>query len=149
TKYAEVHRQFTQRTGRILPQQPPKGNPVRMCSVLFLEKKRESILDTLGSHVFEPAIATGRMDWRSLAIEVTPRAIRSFWDGRLACELPFADLMEKSRSAQQEYNRQQPNSAFADENISNFSPRGGLGLFVSDGSASFRRVVIEPLNGSE
>jgi hypothetical protein len=42
-----------------------------------------------------------------------------------------------------------PEDPFGHGLISLYAPRGGLGLYVQNGAASYRRVVIEPLEVTE
>jgi hypothetical protein len=64
-------------------------------------------------------------------VEVTPETVRPFWEGEaLGAAQPVAELLEKVPL---------PGPKFE------FSPQGGVGLYVERGRASFRNVVVEPL----
>ena len=75
-------------------------------------------------------------DWHEFIVEVRPEKLRVLWDGAVVGDL---DAPRLALYAQ----------ALADDGpaaeVPAFSPRGGLGLFVYRGTASFRRVVVEPL----
>jgi serine/threonine-protein kinase len=153
-KFAEKQKQFTERHGILLQHPAPKGNYVTLRFNLLLEKPPRptawGVNASFGSGTFEPFIANKEQDsWRRLAVEVTPRTIRCFWNGQLACEQSFTDLTARARQRLRERNRKYPGSPPVEEEMVNFSPRGRLGLCVCDGSASFRRVVIEPLEEGE
>ncbi len=152
-RFADVQAQFTKRTGRVLRQPAPPGNYVAFHSHLYLEKRPPEAAwgfsMSLGASGIEPAAATGKRDWRQLAVEVTPRALRGFWEGELAYELSFADLAEKTRHVWRSHNQKRPGNPITEEDAVNFSPRGKLGFYVQNSSVSFRRVVIEPLENPE
>jgi hypothetical protein len=88
-----------------------------------------------------------RSDWRPFWIEVTPRGVRAAWG-----EEPLADLTTKELAAHvQTVLKGKPAlDAALPERAGGakieFPPRGGLGLLIYNGSASFRNVAIEPLN---
>jgi hypothetical protein len=73
--------------------------------------------------------------WRRLAVEVTPEAFGGSWDGKQLPAVSRAELLASSRSLRVRHLGLSPD----------FSPRDGLGLYLNAGSASFRRVVVEPL----
>jgi hypothetical protein len=81
------------------------------------------------------------MPWRKLAVEVTPAAVRVFWDGQLLPDGEISvDRLEKHVNMNYQLTRRDiPGTPF------NFSARGALGLVVNRGSASFRNVAVEPL----
>jgi hypothetical protein len=150
SRFEEKKFRFKQTTGRELKQRPPEGNYITLHSPLFLDnhlpRSRSLGLGmSRGSSAFKPVAAGAEDPWRQLAIEVTSHGIRAFWDGRLSCELSFADLSKSAKQSLLAYNRNQPDSPFTEKEVANFSPRGGLGLLVTNGSAFFRRVVVEPL----
>jgi len=133
-------------------QRPPNGNVVSLQSQLLID---EDPLDprTLRYNekggLFEPA-PPGRPDWRPIAVEVTPQGVRGFWGGKLFCELPADLAVERLKEHMDAFRKDQPdNNPFAEVVVPKFAPRGGAGLYVYNGSASFRRVVIDPLEKSE
>jgi serine/threonine-protein kinase len=147
-QFERARDRFKLRTGRESQQPPPTGNYIRLNSQLFVENELPhswSLSEALGSGSFKPVAAGAEDPWRPLAIEVTSHGIRAFWDGRLSLEISFADLSKHVKESLLAYNSEQLDSPFTEEEVVNFSPRGGLGLFVLNGSAFFRRVVVEPL----
>jgi serine/threonine protein kinase len=73
--------------------------------------------------------------WRQLAIEVTPEGLEAFWECKSIGKLSRDTLLESSMMLE----LRPPAPPFA------FAPEGALGLYVFQGMASFRRVVVEPL----
>jgi serine/threonine-protein kinase len=146
--FEEARDRFKLRTGRESKQPPPEGNYITLNSHLFIENELSNswrLSESLGSSHFKPVAAGAEDPWRQLAIEVTSHGIRAFWDGRLSYKLSFDDLTNRVKKNLLAYNMKQLDSPFAEKEIVNFSPRGGLGLLVINGSAFFRRVVVEPL----
>jgi serine/threonine-protein kinase len=82
-------------------------------------------------------------EWRTLTVEVSPDAVRAFWGPRNqpAGVLPVREALENLRKAQAQAPRGNPSRALQPE----FAVRGGVGLLVQQGAASYRNVVIEPL----
>jgi serine/threonine-protein kinase len=82
--------------------------------------------------------------WRSLALEVWPEVVRAFWgegdQAVLIGEISCAELQQLGANRIKPRDKQSPKPVFT------FAPQGGLGLFISKGSASFQNVVVEPLN---
>jgi hypothetical protein len=99
-------------------------------------------------------VGVGFTDWRQLVLEVRPRAVRAFWEGQPLRTLggvqewatdKLAENVREHQELVRETAPQEPTTSLPPD----FFPRGGLGLYVKLGSASFRRVVIEPLNETE
>jgi serine/threonine-protein kinase len=86
------------------------------------------------------------MPWHDLEVTVTPRCYRASWDGR-----PLQEMTEPwfvQFAAWQLASRRQmlPHAAHVlPEAPAALPTRGGLGLYVSHGSAAFREVVVTPL----
>ncbi|HEY7314250.1 MAG TPA: serine/threonine-protein kinase [Gemmataceae bacterium] len=132
-------------------QPPPQGNPVQLQAHLYVEGDAASPWEhRIGcvSGVFQPA-GYGKTDWRKIAVEVTPQSIRAFWEDRLAGEIPTARLAQLVKENLDTTRKNQPDNPFVNALAPDFVPRGTLGLYVHRGSASFRRVVLKPLNGPE
>jgi serine/threonine-protein kinase len=87
-----------------------------------------------------PGAEAGSEDWHALAVEVTPAQLRVFWDNRPVGTVSAAALKISSQAFEED-------GAAPGRPRFELAPRGGLGLFVYRGSASFRRVVVEPLAG--
>jgi serine/threonine-protein kinase len=79
--------------------------------------------------------------WRKVAVEVTPQTVRAYWEGRLLGGLSTAEIRARFQDVKRGV-AQAPGATSPDLGC---SPRLGLGLFVTGGSASFRRVRVEPL----
>jgi tRNA A-37 threonylcarbamoyl transferase component Bud32 len=79
--------------------------------------------------------------WRKLAVEVTPKKVRVWWEGQLVPdgEISVDRLAAHVNNTYRLIGKGQPGPTFA------FAPRGALGLFVNRGKASFRNVAVEPL----
>jgi hypothetical protein len=75
--------------------------------------------------------------WRDIRVKVTLEGLQAYWAQKLLPDLPrakFDEILE----------------GFAEElpgNLWRALPRGGLGLYVKNGSASFRNVIVEPIVG--
>jgi hypothetical protein len=126
---------------------PPRGNPVTLDPHLYTEHEPEPWHAPIlcgPRDYFEPVGVGGRM-WRELMVEVTPDGIKGFWSGKVFGQLSSPLLLEFTNKYLAGIRKEQANDPFARDFEPIYAPRGGLGLFVSDGSASFRRVVIEPL----
>jgi hypothetical protein len=85
----------------------------------------------------KPVMALG--PWRKLAVEVRPESIQVFWDDKCFVTVPRGKLIRSAMPLVHERDQ-----ALA-TNPPQYAPRDGLGLYVSQGVASFRNVVIEPL----
>jgi hypothetical protein len=91
---------------------------------------------------FQPARAVGILGpWRKIDVEVRPQSVKVFWEGNLIATTPRTVLKMCARPLSARPQDPLPPDA------PQFLPRGGLGLFVSLGMASFRNVTVEPLDG--
>jgi hypothetical protein len=135
----EVAKKFP---GKILP-----GNTAKLDLRLYCDANRALGHRDSGraSQRFPPAGITGG-DWRPFRIEVTPEAIRATWCGELFDELTTVELAAHVRVVLE---KNPPLDAALPQRAGGvkieFPPRGGLGLLIYNGSASFRNVVVEPL----
>jgi serine/threonine-protein kinase len=128
---------------------PPKANPVRLGARLYTDRKPRPLWDEeiqgVAPELFQAAGASGG-PWRTLKLDVTPQSIRATWGKKdVVGELPAVDLETNTLEA---LNRMQGRKAQGPplRGISpRFNPRAPLGLYVNKGSASFRRVMIEPI----
>ena len=88
--------------------------------------------------VFLSAEATRTANvWRHLSVEVRPEKVNVFWEGQALPELSRAELRKLGQSIVVGNEVVVPEFEFA--------PDGAVGLYVSQGKASFRHVTIEPL----
>jgi hypothetical protein len=93
------------------------------------------------SFLFPPARPVGALGpWRAIAVEVRPETMKVFWGGKCIATTPRKVLLRKARTLLAKANQPLP------ANSPQFLPRGSLGLCVSQGVASFRNVIVEPLN---
>jgi serine/threonine-protein kinase len=126
----------------------PKANPVYLDTRLYAEGKPRPLWDTgmpgLAPELCKPAGASGG-SWRRLTLDVTQDNVRGTWGEKEAIgELSTALLEEKARMALATMQDLKAQGASLKGIDPQFSPRGALGIYVYKGSASFRRVVIEP-----
>jgi serine/threonine-protein kinase len=104
--------------------QPPKG----------LKLSPTPAGETLFPFSFPPE---GEKPWRPLAIEVTPERVRIVCGDRHT-DVPREEVEGQARAAI-------GNAPDVPIDEPAFSTRDGLGLYVCQGAASYRRVVLEPL----
>jgi len=119
-------------------------DPQQKYSVAGLSLKRKPARNIFESKptpaykVFLSAKATvGVAVWRHLSVEVRPEKVNVFWEGQALPELSRAKLRELCQSWVVGNKVMVPEFEFA--------PDGAVGLYVSQGKASFRHVTIEPL----
>jgi serine/threonine-protein kinase len=95
------------------------------------------------SEVVQPHGENNRM-WRSLVIEVEADEIRIFWEGnnQPVLSVPTGQVEKSLQIGIAEARRK--NMPVSEVPLA-FVPRGGLGLRVMKGTASFRNVSVEPL----
>jgi hypothetical protein len=131
--------------GVVLPP-PPIGNRLSLiCRVYGRECTdwNDDYSSTAGSwDGFKPAGHAG--PWRSLVVEVTPGEVRVFWDGAPAARFTVspARITDLAANAVPELKDKHPEFPGV---RATFNPRGSLGLYAWQGSASFRSVVVEPM----
>jgi serine/threonine-protein kinase len=111
--------------GLRLYQQPPAG------------LRRDSVLVGDLQYPFDFP-APGTKPWRRLAVEITPERVCVDCGDRRIIDCPRAELADQFRSM-----GRSDVAPLAGEPA--FAPWEGLGLYVSQGGASFRSVVVEPL----
>jgi eukaryotic-like serine/threonine-protein kinase len=122
-----------------------KGNPVHIMPYLMLKADVDSPLTQPGAglyrRLFNPAGPDGG-SWRKLLVKVAPEGVDVFWEGQ---HVGFLSASEINQATQESMARIQASSnAIPGTAIQPvFDMSGSLGLFVSKGSASYRRVVIE------
>jgi serine/threonine-protein kinase len=99
--------------------------------------------------LFRPA--RGADVWRPLEVEVGPEAIRAWWgnERQPIGAVTAAKMAESVRRRVMKGGRGLPEGVSLDGVEPRLNPRGGLGLVVVQGSASFKRVVIEPINSTD
>jgi hypothetical protein len=141
----EVHRALV--ANQANPSPPPPGNPLALDPHLFAEAGTGPW--TPGFHYgprfyFEPARAARHL-WRDIGVEVGPRGMRAFWEGQPMGELMAAVYLASTANYVKTLRQQQPDDLHAQGLEPGYSPRGALGLYVRNSSASFREVSVRPL----
>jgi hypothetical protein len=123
---------------------------VRLVSTFYREGDKKLGQEHRATGVMWPLkpMGLGNTTWRRLALEVRKSSLRAFWDGALIGNWSIRRIVERNLLAQQSISKMDAEDVLAGLR-SDFAPRGGVGLYVKIGSASFRRVAIEPLNESE
>jgi hypothetical protein len=132
------------------PPPPPRGNRVLLDPHLYADRADgpwEPSLTRGPRATFEPAGLAGG-PWREVTVEVSSTGIRGYWGEKELAVVPAAQLIEDARSYLDALRKKYPNDPFGQGIEPVFAPRGALGLYVRRGSASFRRVTIEPLESS-
>ncbi len=84
--------------------------------------------------------------WHKLVIAVTPTKVRAFWENEDAIgPLFFEEITASAEKQLADLRVKNPESILGKLVHAHFNPRGGLGLYIFQGAASFRSVVLEPL----
>jgi serine/threonine-protein kinase len=97
-------------------------------------------------HGYFKAGGVGAGLWRPIEVEVTPDGVKGTWGGATVITLPASDWdhdVNESLAGQRAGPQPAP---YLDGLAPTYAPGGGLGLYVQRGSASFRRVAVEPLD---
>jgi hypothetical protein len=94
---------------------------------------------------FRPAALRGDVPWRKVVVEVTPQGLRVFWADGWFAEVSATQLARQTAELVEGVRKAGRDPGLEPERLA-FSPRQGLGLYVSNGSASFRNVVVEPMD---
>jgi serine/threonine-protein kinase len=87
----------------------------------------------------------GNGEWRELELLVGPGGVQGFRDGRPVGELPAADAAAALTRRLNEALLRRPADPLLTSLEPAFAPRGGFGLFLYRGSASFRDATLTPL----
>jgi serine/threonine-protein kinase len=121
------------------------GNTAQMKLHLYQETGPPNLdlsVGALTSPKFQPVGLAPVKRWRRLEVEVTPEVVRAWWDGAALGERRLDGLAADAGKA-----LAGPPAATDATGPAPLTPRSALGLYVCQGSASFRRVVVEPLPG--
>jgi hypothetical protein len=112
----------------------PQGKVRKSVAAFDLERYCLSRNSPMSSRLCD-RLDNPNVDWRQLVIEVRPHLIQCWWDHVPLEPVPRETLLaHKSHIANQ-------SSSFDPT----FAPRQGLGLYVCEARASYRRVLVEPL----
>jgi len=99
---------------------------------------------TVRGPLFEPRGITGDR-WRDLELLVTPEGVSGVWDGQPVGHVPSRDMTAEFGSQLRAVLGKHPTNPFLAGIDSTYSARGGVGLFVLAGSASFHSAVLTPV----
>jgi serine/threonine-protein kinase len=143
----------TEAPPQVDPKTLPTANPIVLDPRLYAENATTMIwnaqMSALQPQLFKPANRTGRvanMLWRQLILDVTSDGVRGTWDGHDIGRLLARRIEQDTRQQLQFMSKVKPaEGAFLHGIDPQYNARGALGLFVARASASFRRVVIEPV----
>jgi hypothetical protein len=92
-----------------------------------------------------PPAGRGQTSWRNLLVEVTPERIRARWgEDKWIGTLTSNEVSDSFRNEKRELLIRMPDEGCVLDLHEQVKNRGGLGLSVHRGSASFRNVVVEP-----
>jgi hypothetical protein len=105
-------------------------------------KRIEKDVCSAGGPSFQ-AGGEGRAKWRDLEVIVTPDEFTVRWDGE-AFSLPRRRIPGATEENLSELRQSFPNDPFLQRLQPKFDGRGGLGLYVRRGAASFRAVTVGP-----
>jgi serine/threonine-protein kinase len=125
----------------------PKGNLVYLGGFMHVEQEgglsRRCAFANVAPEAFRAA-GPRHPQWRKLAVEVSPALLAGRWAGDPLGQVPA----EKFRREGDFFLGQMRRTGWIGPSSkidTSLHPLGGLGLFLSHGSASFRNVVVEPL----
>jgi serine/threonine-protein kinase len=129
----------------------PAGNPILLNAGNYGQDKTGVFLQAAFalrcSRAFVPRRVAGEEGWRRLAVRVTPDLIVAEWDGKEVARVTSADRTQDAAEA--------GSGVLAWGVLAGwrapvaFRPRQALGLYVDHATASFRNVVVEPLDAGQ
>lgn len=130
----------------LVAKRPSKPNVVRLGLHLHSELDAASCIDwPMGGPdgpKFEPA-GEDRGGWHDVAVTVTPERVTAHWDGQ-AFGMTVDSIRQRIQSEIPRLRSRYPDDPSIRIVQPGFDPRGGVGLFVMRGSASFRSVSVVP-----
>lgn len=77
--------------------------------------------------------------WRKLEVEVSPENVVVSWEGEVVSSAKLAEMNRSGRA-----NVARRKDAEVEGYTLDINPRQGLGLFIMNGAAEFRNVILEP-----
>jgi serine/threonine-protein kinase len=122
----------------------PRENPVWIRLHFMNERKWEVLScsedgDRRRPFTFSPSVFDkGQGPWHKLAVDVTPEKFDVYWEDRLITSLSREWCVQRYMTYLTQFGNAEGVNA-------EFAPRGALGLYVYYCTASFRRVLVEPL----
>jgi serine/threonine-protein kinase len=132
--------------GAMNHKRPPPANRVSLSPRLYSDEMRPAHVDTRLPRVDGPRFRPSgeqKNIWIDIEIIVTPERITARWNGA-EFSGAVADLERRSRKALDDY-PPKPGGPLPPDFRPRFDLRGGLGLYVNGGTASFRAVRVQPL----
>jgi hypothetical protein len=113
------------------------GNPLTMRREVLLESIMGGPAQGMGPMwYFPPACRNGPAGvWRNLRIQLTGQALTVWWDGTPVQRVSRDHIRQCTLPADLRYDASQLQ----------FEPRGGLGIYVHQASASVRNVRLTPI----
>jgi hypothetical protein len=131
----------------VAPPRRPTGNRFALAPHLYAHGPAGLWGPTFGGALgdFKPG-GVGAGIWRPIEVVVTPDGVEGAWAGGNVVALP-SSRWDKEVSEHLASRRAAPSPVpYLDGLNPAYAPGGGLGLYVLRGSASFRRVAVEPLD---
>jgi serine/threonine protein kinase len=124
------------------PAPPPPQSFVHLTIRSVTSPGLESACDIPHPAIHEPftpdsAVQGSERHWRRLAVEVSPESVVVFWEGKRLAEIPWQELQFPEKLV--------PPGTPVPEPPLTLGPGGGIGLYLSQGEASYRNVALEPL----
>jgi serine/threonine-protein kinase len=123
---------------------PQPSTKVKVAFDIYAERQNRPIINESMAFDAGPSFATTAEDeslWHELEVTISSQGIQTKWDGqpfvsaKPRIKKPISDLTEMTKKKH----------LFATGILPDFVPRGGLGLYVYHGSASFCSASICPL----
>jgi serine/threonine-protein kinase len=98
--------------------------------------------ETAINQFYVPPNSLTEKPWRRLAVELRPSTLDLFWEDTPLGTVPLADLQKPVQTIA----RVRAQQGFAQTPLPRFGANEGVGLCVRRGSASFRRVELQPFD---
>jgi hypothetical protein len=116
------------------------------CNVRRAQEPGDEHRGELAAEYFTPAALKNPADspWRDLAVEARSGEVAVFWQGQRFAQLPPAQIVNCFKFLKSQPINGKSIDIYPDLQPA-FRPRGALGLYVNLGKASFRHVVVQPL----
>jgi serine/threonine-protein kinase len=129
-----------------------KFTPVNLFGHMLVGRAPAPPLDArlsgVSAKLVQPAGIGGA--WRRLVVDVSPEAISASWDGQtVAGPLATESTREQSAKMWDIWKERFPDVVRDVDWQPTIAPQGALGLIVLRGSAAFRNLVVEPVEGQE
>jgi tRNA A-37 threonylcarbamoyl transferase component Bud32 len=138
------------RVAGVLPLPERPLNQARLWGTLRLSRVWKDDSNLLDAYICSPEVfkpgCREHGEWRPIALEVTPLEVRAFWGSPPVevASLTAAEFADSLHERCQDLTRD--HDAFW--LFPTLATRGGFGLFVFNGAASFRNVRIRPVSPS-